>query len=53
MSPEMVTRFGSPFPRRNCVDLWCPTEKAISQARNALERAVEKAAVRTLLRGQR
>lgn len=35
---EMVTRHGSPFPRRNCVDLWCPAEKAISDAVQAVER---------------
>lgn len=38
--PRTVPRFGNiQFPRRNCVDQWTPTEKAIADAVDAVERA--------------
>lgn len=36
---QMVERHGSPFPRRNCLDLFCPAEKAIWDAAQAVELA--------------
>lgn len=37
--PEMVTRLGSPFPRRQCVDLYHPVEQKIADAKLAVEMA--------------